>query len=416
MKSISINRQSGAVSLFVVIFAMLIITVITVSFLRLMMTDQQQSSDSDLSQSAYDSAQAGVEDAKRALLHYQQVCTTTPTGCAAEADKISPSTGLQCNTALLNSGVISSSDESGQTGSNAGEINVQQSQSGNDKALNQAYTCVTVQLDTDDYIGNLSAGDSQLVPIVGKGDFDTVTVRWFSRQDVSTTDGSVVLPGVSATHMPPTQASWNANTPSLMRAQLIQVGDTFTMTDFDSVSGSGPTTQSDGNTVFLYPTSGVGATSAAFTALDTRASSPTGDPAPASSSTTPHPVQCAASTSSGGYACSMSLTLPSPIGGGTARKAFLRLTPFYTSTHFQVVLSNGTPTTSNLIKFNAVQPLIDSTGRANDIFRRVQSRVNLYNTDFPYPDATIDVNGNFCKNFGVSDTPATYTATNTCTP
>lgn len=418
MKSVSVNRQSGAVSLFVVIFSMLIITVITVSFIRLMIADQQQATNNDLSQSAYDSAQAGVEDAKRALLQYQQVCTTNPGGCSAEAGKfVSASGTVECNAALLNTGVISSSDESGAIGSHAGEIFVQQSQTGNDKELNQAYTCVKVYLDTNDYIGTLAAGESQLVPIVGEKDFDTVTVRWFSREDVSTTDGSVVLPGVSASHLLPTQANWNANTPSLMRAQLLQIGDTFTMSDFDSVSGSGGNTQSDANTVFLYPTSGVGATSAAFTSLDTRASSPTGDPTPASATTTAHPVQCAATTGSGGYACSMSLTLPTPVGGGSSRRAFLRLTPFYTATHFQVVLSNGLPTTTNsIIKFSAVQPMVDSTGRANDILRRVQSRVNLYNTDFPYPDATIDVNGNFCKTFGVSDVPSTYTATNTCTP
>ena len=113
MKSLRLNREqkeSGAVSMFVVIFAMLIITVITISFLRLMMVDQQQASDNDLSQSAYDSAQAGVEDAKRALLHYQQVCSTTPSNCATLSDAISTS---ECNAGLRVANVVKSSDESG---------------------------------------------------------------------------------------------------------------------------------------------------------------------------------------------------------------------------------------------------------------------------------------------------------------
>jgi len=405
MKNISNNKQSGAVSLFVVIFAMLIITVITVSFLRLMMADQRQASDNDLSQSAYDSAQAGVEDAKRALLRYQEICASSASECATlSAQLVTP----ECNAAVRIGDVVNPSDESGGNASQTGEIKVQQTESStSDQALNQAYTCVTIQLETPDYIGSVTAGQSQLVPLVGANTFDTVTINWYSREDVTSADGKTVLSSSNDHIFTPT-STWNTNTPSVMRAQLIQFGSSFTLSDFDMVNASG---ESNMNTVFLYPTSGATTTSAPFAGLDIRKTSPTDDPDPDQPTDTPRAVKCQSSVSAGGYACSMSLTLPTPINGGN-RTAFLRLTPFYNATHYQVVLSNGAST----VNFKDVQPSIDSTGRANDVFRRVQSRVNLYNTDFPYPDGTIDVTNNFCKNFGVSDTPDTYTATNTCTP
>jgi hypothetical protein len=49
------------------------------------------------------------------------------------------------------------------------------------------------------------------------------------------------------------------------------------------------------------------------------------------------------------------------------------------------------------------------------VFKRVISNVNLYDTSFPYPEATIDVTGDFCKDFAVTDTRYIAGST-TCKP
>ena len=57
------------------------------------------------------------------------------------------------------------------------------------------------------------------------------------------------------------------------------------------------------------------------------------------------------------------------------------------------------------VDLNLVQPKIDSTGRAADVFRRVEASVELTdpNDVMLYPRATVDTTGSFCKSFVVTD-------------
>jgi len=414
MKTINIkNYQSGAVSLFVVIFAMLLITVVTISFLRLMVNDQSQASNSDLSQSAYDSAQAGVEDAKRVLLRYQTICSTQ--GSAACDQLATQINAADCNAALRIGGVIGADAENGSNGSKTGEILVQQTVG--DKQLDQAYTCVTIKMLTDDYVGTIAKGGSKLVPLIGKNgdgstDFDTVKIEWFSTEDIGkSASGTYALSYAPVADGQPLLASssWPTNRPGILRTQLMQFGPNSTLSSFDSTTSSGGVTESNTNTLFLYPTLAAASPSQSFTAKDQRKPNAASDAPADQKSDTPLPVTCKSNLSEGGYACELSLTLPQPVGGG-ARTAFLRISSYYNDSHFRVSLKKNNLTTS----FNAVQPVIDSTGRANTLFRRVADRVDLIDTSFPYPDAGVDVTGNLCKDFAVTDTA--YIAGASCTP
>lgn len=392
------TKQSGAVSLFVVIFAALLITVVTVGFLRLMVNDQRQASNADLSQSAYDSALAGVEDGKRALAYFLQVCRTQGTvACDQLARQI---TDAGCNDALRIGNVILDPE---------GEVLVQQLTSGNDVQLDQAYTCVTIKLLTDDYIGSLSPGESKLIPLIGKSadgstDFTDITVEWFSGDDINGT--AVDLPDILSGQSLPDQSTWPANRPSVLRTQLMQYGQNFTLEQFDATASG----QSNANTLFLYPSSSVAAVSQAeFISRDARRPNLASDPSQSQRNDTPLPVQCQAAVSSGGYACRATLRLPEPVGGGD-RVAFLRLSALYTGAHFRVTLQkNGSP-----VQFNAVQPEIDATGRASDLFRRVATRVDLIDTTFPYPEAALQIAGDFCKSFIVTNSVDDYRELSEC--
>lgn len=378
------RKEAGAVSLFVVIFAMLLLTVITVSFLRLMMNDQSQATNSDMSQSAYDSAQAGVEDAKRALLRYQRDC---PDGNCALSSLM--------RSQICNESVVRGLGGAAAADNKYPEVLVQQSGSINDRLLDQAYTCVTMSLDTNEYEGAVAANTSRLVPLkVAQGvSFDTVEVQWFSREDV--TSSAIDLPNIANKG---NLDSWQQNRPSVLRAQLMQYGSDYQLEHFDATVGG----RSNTNTVFMYPVDMPSKpTTFALSDRDVRASSPGGEAPKDLSNNSPMGVSCVRQVaSSADYACAARFTIPEPYNGdATSRTAYLRLTAFYNPTHFKVVLYNG----GNVVQFNEAQAIVDSTGRANDLFRRIQSRVDLVDTSMPFPEAAVDLTGNFCKDFSVTD-------------
>lgn len=389
------KKELGAVSLFIVVFATLLITVVTVSFIRIMIRDQQQATTADLSQSAYDSAQAGVEDAKRAILRYQSVCATGGdiAACAKAGDNLNSN---DCNVGLT--GIIDTNSD----GNNiSNEVKVQESSGAN--ALDQAYTCVKIKLATDDYLGVLPANSSKVIPLVGKTAFDTVRLEWFSSDNLQTTDNFKIDFSLLSSGTPPllSQTSWPQNRPSIMRTQLMQFGGGFTLGDFEDTNAG----QSNANTLFLYPT---GITNVASTVVNKGLF---GIDARKTATGSPQLVSCSGNLSGGGYACREDITLPDPIGAGT-RTAFLRLSALYNATNYRLSLlsDNG----SMPVSFDGVQPQIDSTGRANDLFRRVQSRVEVVDVNFPYPDAAVDITGNFCKDFLITNKASDYK--NTCTP
>lgn len=386
-----LQKEDGAVSLFIVIFTALLMSIVTISFVQLMVKDQEQATTSDLSQSAYDSAQAGVEDAKRLLL-LDQACkngsAASGVNCAAIAAALTPGAGQRqtdCDT-LPQSGLVTQTNNETIIQQNAG-----------DSDLDQAYTCVKIARDTEDYLGELEVNESAVVPLSSSEEFTDVELSWFSEKDISsiTNDPTVGFPSTGTNvELPRVGTRWQYNYPALMRAQLIQLGEEFTLDEFDEESGNA-------NTLFLYP-SAVGATQKAFASDARRA--PGG---------APQPIRCRSSLAGGGYACTVSIELPPPADGETNnRNAYLRLSALYNKAHFSLRLTNSS---GGEVRFSNVQPEVDSTGRANNLFRRVVSRIELRG-EFEYPDVVLDLTGDLCKNFSVTTETSDYKNSSTCTP
>jgi Tfp pilus assembly protein PilX len=388
------DSQRGAVSLFVVIFAALLITIVTVGFVQLMLRDQQQSTISDLSRSANDSALAGVEDAKRLLL-LDQACKD---GSAAASVNCTAITAALTPTAGSNETSCTTLSDAGIVGTTGSETIIQQSSGDGSAKLDQAYTCVKIAINTDDVKKPLTAEKSLLVPLTGVDAFDSIELSWFTNANMPPSDTTITFPSSGGDiSLPRVGTRWQADTPALLRAQLIQLGTGFKLTDFDD---SQPGNKSNTNTLFLYP-SEVGTQTKDF-ALDARKSA----------TNTPQQVRCETNFTVAEYVCKVTVALPQLISGdASSRNAFLRLTALYNDANVAIRLKNG----ASYVRFNGIQPEVDSTGRANDVFRRVKARVELVG-NFTYPEAAIDMEGSLCKNFTVTDTEAGYSPGGTCTP
>ena len=377
MDSVSSQRrdQRGATALLVVIFATLILSVITVSFIGLMVREQIRSGDDELSQSAYDAALAGVEDAKRVIATCRAGGPASGAACAAIASG-------DCDT-IASSGVI---------GSFAGSEVLLQSRSGDGDELNQAYSCVKISTNTSDYRGESQAMQSTMVPLRATAPIKTARIEWQIGEESGVPLGwgsTAPYPG-GVNHLD-LQNSLDWNMPALMRIQMITPGSSAKADELDRKAQSG--------TVFVHPDGRLGG------------STPNRLPqsalhryAPGSDDTTWDYTKTSSDFTSCDdsrltYQCAVEIEFDNEIPADS-RVAFLRLSPIYKSTSFRVTLMDAS---DNAVLFNDAQPTVDSTGRANDVFRRIEARLSISGGEsVSYPEFAIDVTNGLCKGFYVT--------------
>lgn len=365
---------SGAVSIFAVIFATLLLTVLTIGFISLMIVAQQRAINNDLSQSAYDAALAGVEDAKRAVR-------------ACADDSASPVCAPLA--APADCKVIARAGINGDANENETRITSNSSSGGQ---FDQAYTCVNISMNSPDYLAKMTTSNTQIVPLRATGSVDEIVIQWFTQEDNG--GQSAAVPGGNWDSLPPI-SGWNNGAPPLLRVQLITPGESFSLNELNGTVKS--------STVFLRPST-VAPGVPASQVVTINDSSPARATVVGSYNNSLNPVACSRNFAQGGYACQVTLKLEENrgISEGASQNALLRLDLMYRDANVRVSLFNG-PTS---VDFNGVQPVVDSTGRASDLFRRVESRLRL-GSDFSYPSYVVDLENALCKDFAVNDTGAT---------
>lgn len=369
------KKQQGMVSIIVLMFTIILLSIVSTSFIRLMVQGESRASDNNLSRAAYESATAGVEDGKRVISACQKGDRSACNAISAGA----------CTT-VQDAGIISSADDTAVTiksGSSSTYIS------------GQAYTCVVINTKTSDITYDLQAGVSKVIPLkISGGSATKVHLQWLKKTSTFT---SISNPASGyAIDSLPKQSDWAQDAPALMRVQLIIPSSGSA--SLSSLDGSGVSTR------FLRPS--VSATAGTSTIGSVSRSANSSSMVLNSVAA----VQCSSNAfNNGQYACSADVTLPSVLNSGNSM-AYVRLTSIYNNTNVRLSFD----TTSSSILFDGVQPKVDSTGRAGDIYRRVSSRVSVQNDEFNLPEYAVDITGSLCKNFSVTDTSGQQNSTS-CT-
>ncbi|MFZ1812429.1 MAG: hypothetical protein WAU02_02810 [Candidatus Saccharimonadales bacterium] len=383
MDKITRSRQSGMVSILTVLFFMIFISILVVSFIKIMSNEQRQATDSDLSASALAAAQGGVEDAKRLILH---CLDTSPSGYAGKPACTDMLASTDC-TALLG-------DKNGMNGLRtqlgindpSGSDGILVSTDNANTAYKQYYTCMTIAGQTDDLKYSLNEGKSVVFPLNTTGTPSSVIFDW------AVSDGTFGVDNLAATSLQ-TDANWRSlgatpkRKPPVLRAQFIAYDTSGSGFDLNTVNA-------ESRALFMYP-SGVSATVDGIGADGNRGA--TGLLRTSSG----YPMVSAYCTVTSGYACSKEIN-----GLSASRQYYVRLSLLYGGNRTAEVTVRAKDSAAAALKFNQVQFQVDVTGKTNDVFRRVQSRLSFGVSDV-LPEYALETAGNICKDMIVADTANT---------
>ena len=403
MKQLIQNNKRGGASMFVVMFTILILSIIVLGFTNLIISEATKTSNTDLSQSAYDSALAGVEDAKIALLKYHscldQGYRAAAGGNACEKIIANMQEGIKKQDCSTIAKVLGRESNTGTEFSVVVQETADSSKAGNNKDMMQAYTCVTIKEDLNDYRTTLDSSNRLRIIPIRSADIDSVDhiyIQWFSSTNYVKNGSSHYCVGGDGNKWGSIDKMYslgNCNggrqAPTTLSARLIQTDEQFNLSELSAAAGPNNT---DTGQLYLLPKS-------AGSNVNYIESSKWGESANKGENL-PIEVNCKQGT----WFCSAYIGLPNTFRGGDRNDA---------NTYLLVSIPYGSPETDISVEalkyngggsktqkssyshydFTGVQARIDSTGRANDLWRRVETRVELVDTYFAYPEFEITMRG-----------------------
>ena len=188
------DRKKGAASFYIVAISTLILVIVVASFATLIVSQMERTSNADLSQSAYDAAMAGVEDAKLAYLNYKNCKAAGYTAASSDytGNGLPDGKGEACRYILHymeNPDCDMVAKMLGRTVTSNVGIEIKEDEDGNN--MQQYYTCVKINNQPLDQTKNLQPYETAVFkPVFASGsasEIKKIKVRWGGNSNLSVT-------------------------------------------------------------------------------------------------------------------------------------------------------------------------------------------------------------------------------------
>lgn len=446
MKKIT-KFKNGAASFYVVAFSTLILVILAASFASAIVMEITRSSNEDLSQSAYDAALAGVEDAKIAFVNYQNCLAKGFSAVEPNGDD-----NVTCGEIIYwmqNPDCNMVGHILGRLGESAeGEVKIGETETADDvnNNMEQAYTCTIIRTGLNNYRADLGASNPyravkiKLDDNVDASSIKAVKLSWHSYKDEGVAFNYTNVEGneESSRVVFKSLNEASGSVPPVLALQLVQTAKSFSISDLNSKTTSDGRT--DRATMYLVPSSnsnlakkdrdlvsnnnltyyGTWDVSQNRNVLSKEQVASTNN----HEKNYPYMVYCPEGASSmNNYACSVMIDLPEPINGSRSNKTFMFVVslPYSqqdTDFSLELICADGVANCGegfggdyvgdNTARLSKMQVMIDSTGRANDLYRRVEIRLEPTDEAASYPLYAVEVDKDFEKNLMVTEEWADY--------
>ncbi len=402
------KTKQGVAAIYVVVFTTMLIGIITLSFLRIMLSESGRTLNDTLSDSAYNSALAGVEDAKYIISQYEKKAANGESSASNTFMNTIESGSDDCDIISKSMANLSGDPEPEEGEESFGTDDTRTDQ-------DQAYTCVKIRL-SGDFKGTLSANNPTLVvPLRPAKNQENkvagVEITW----SIDSSNASGTMSGFMGYPLQELDSDFASNVNNMkalkndadhrllgqkgikhdddivamngMRVMLVQspAGDTD---PYYYASNDGTTNR---GTLMLLSSTGNGRDEIGYNG-ETNPFVESAD----KTVNAPIAIKCIES-------CKARIAISKPIGGGDRNpdNFFLVLNQVYSDPAIKVTVRMLDKNKENIDFFN-VQPIVDSTGRSGDLFRRVEARVGTDNGASLLPTAELSSNSTIDKSFYVT--------------